>query len=207
MTGPGDPPRAADPRVTDLQIADQPRPERADAARNRRLLLDAAGRLLRDRGAAALSMEAVAEAAGVGVGTVYRRFGDLAGLAYALIDAQERVFQEEVLHGPPPVGPGAPPAERLHAFVHRYVDRLNDQGELLTTAETMRYRAGAYRLQHLHLTTLISEIDAGLDAEYLAGAILETLSGRLFVHQSTDQGFSAERIKAGLDQLLRGITG
>ncbi|PSL04643.1 TetR family transcriptional regulator [Haloactinopolyspora alba] len=207
MTGPGDSARAADLPGADLRIADQPRPERADAARNRRLLIDAAERLVREHGVAALSMEAVAEAAGVGVGTVYRRFGDLAGLAYALLDAQERVFQEEVLHGPPPVGPGAPPAERLHAFVHRYVERLDNHGELLTTAETMRYQAGAYRLQHLHLSTLISEIDSGLDAEYLAGAILETLAGRLFVHQNTDRGFSAERIKAGLDQLLRGITG
>ncbi len=193
--------------VTSLRIVDEARPERADAARNRRLLLEAAARIAREQGVAALSMEAVAEAAHVGVGTVYRRFGDRAGMAYALIDENERNFQADVLHGPPPLGPGAPPAQRLHAFVHRYVDRLDDQGELLATAETMRYRAPAYQLQRFHLATLIGEINPALDATYLAGAVLEALSGKLFLHQNADEGMSADRIKAGFDQFLRGITG
>ena len=39
-------------------------------------------------------MDAVAEAAGVGKGTLYRRFGDRNGLAYAILDEREREFQE-----------------------------------------------------------------------------------------------------------------
>lgn len=188
-----------------LRIADQPRPERADAARNRRLLLDVAARIVRDHGAAGLSMEAVAESAGVGIGTVYRRFGDRAGLAYALIDDDEVQFQSAFLSGPPPLGPGAPPDERLRAYVHRYVDRLYSQGELMATAEGIRFEVGAYRVQHLHLSQLIAQINADLDADYLAGALLEVLSGKLHLHHSQVAGMSAERVKAGLDQLLRGI--
>lgn len=197
---------AGDPGdINPLRIADQPRPERADAARNRRLLLDVAARIVRDHGVAELSMEAVAEAAGVGIGTVYRRFGDRAGLAYALIDDDEVRFQGEFLSGPPPLGPGAPPGDRLRAYMHRYVDRLYSQGELMATAEGVRYEAGAYRLQHLHLVQLIGQINPDLDAEYLAGALLEVLSGKLYLHLSQEAGMSAERVKAGLDQLLRGI--
>ena len=61
-------------------------------------------------------MEDVACKAGVGTGTLYRRFGDRAGLALALLDEQTREFQNELIAGPPPLGPGAPASERLRAF-------------------------------------------------------------------------------------------
>ncbi|MFC7584972.1 TetR family transcriptional regulator [Nonomuraea antimicrobica] len=85
-----------------------PRPERADAARNRAKILAAAGEIVLARGVEALAMADVAAAAGVGVGTLYRRFGDRSGLAYALIDEREREFQASFIEGPPPLGPGAP---------------------------------------------------------------------------------------------------
>ncbi|NED22229.1 helix-turn-helix transcriptional regulator, partial [Streptomyces sp. SID9913] len=89
---------------------------RADAARNRARLLEAAARLVAERGADGLTMEAVAVAANVGKGTVFRRFGDRTGLLSALLDHSERKLQTAFLTGPPPLGPGAPPAERLRAF-------------------------------------------------------------------------------------------
>lgn len=59
-----------------LPMADGVPHERADAARNRRRLLDAAQRLVAEQGADHVTMEAVAAAAEVGKGTVFRRFGD-----------------------------------------------------------------------------------------------------------------------------------
>ncbi|NDL58447.1 TetR/AcrR family transcriptional regulator [Phytoactinopolyspora mesophila] len=200
--------RAAGTSVS-LTLQDRPRPERADAARNRRILLDAAARILRDDGVAALSMETVAAAAGVGIGTVYRRFGDRSGLAYALLDQHERTFQAGFMFGAPPLGPGAPAADRLHAFLHRCVDLLSEQAEILAMAESssQHYQTGAYGVRRRHISMLLDEINPELDATYLADALLATLSGRLFLHQNTDDGMSADRIKSGLDQLLRGITG
>ncbi len=61
--------------------------ERADAAHNRALVLEAATRLIWERGIEAVSVDDVAAAAGVGKGTVFRRFGDKAGLVQAVIDA------------------------------------------------------------------------------------------------------------------------
>ena len=55
--------------------------ERADAARNRTRILCAAERLFAERGAGCVSMDEVAEAAGVGKGTLFRRFGSRAALA------------------------------------------------------------------------------------------------------------------------------
>ncbi|MFE6844344.1 TetR/AcrR family transcriptional regulator [Streptomyces sp. NPDC057686] len=64
--------------------------ERADAARNRLRILDAARRLLASDGFADLSQDAVAKEAGVGVGTVHRRFHNRAGLVHALIEPPRR---------------------------------------------------------------------------------------------------------------------
>ena len=79
--------------------------ERADARRNRLAVLCAAERLFAAHGVGNVSMEAVAAAAGVGKGTLFRRFGDRAGLARALLDESERRLQDGFLHGPPPLGP------------------------------------------------------------------------------------------------------
>lgn len=188
-----------------LPVVGEPKPERADAAHNRAILLEAATSIVAEQGVDALSMDAVAIRAGVGIGTVYRRFTDLGGLAYALIDDHEKRFQAAFLSGPPPLGPGAPPAERLRAYVHAYVDRLENQGELMSVAERGRYSSGAYSLQHAHVAGLIAAVDHALDAHFLADAILAALSARLYVRQTVERQLSVERVKAGLDQLLSGV--
>ncbi|MCZ9343737.1 TetR/AcrR family transcriptional regulator, partial [Streptomyces sp. TRM76130] len=88
-----------------LQLGTGPQEEpclRADAARNRARLLEAAARLVAEHGAAGVTMEAVAAAAQVGKGTVFRRFGDRTGLLMALMDHSEKKFQAALLSGPPP---------------------------------------------------------------------------------------------------------
>src|SRR2546429_9220320 len=93
-----------------------PHAERADAARNRRLLLATAREMVAAQGADKLTMDGLAERAGLGKGTVFRRFGSRAGIFQALLDDDEREFQEQVLSGSPPLGPGAPPLDRLIAY-------------------------------------------------------------------------------------------
>ena len=81
--------------ATPLELLRTPPPrERADAARNRVAVLQAAARLFAEHGWAAVSMDQVAAGAGVAKGTVFRRFGDKAGLAVALLDTRERELQE-----------------------------------------------------------------------------------------------------------------
>ncbi|GAA0970474.1 helix-turn-helix domain-containing protein [Actinocorallia libanotica] len=180
--------------------------ERADAARNRRRILDAAARLIADEGVDALSVHAVAEAAGVGVGTLYRRFGDRAGLARALLDDRERRLQESLLRGAPPLGPGAPPSERIRAFLHALADRTDEQIGLLLMAEMNAAEdrfGGAYAVHHAHLSMLIVQARPGADAPYLADALLAPFAANLFTHQRA--AMSLDRIKRGLDQLLEGL--
>src|SRR5919197_244245 len=91
-----------------LPVLDAEPRERADAQRNREKVLCAAERLFSSYGVENVSMDAIAAAAGVGKGTLFRRFGDKAGLAVALLDEQERTLQEAILFGPAPLGPGKP---------------------------------------------------------------------------------------------------
>jgi AcrR family transcriptional regulator len=155
--------------------------ERADAARNRRRILDAAARLFGELGVDGVSLDAVAAAAGVGKGTVFRRFGDRSGLAAALLDERERALQEAILSGPPPLGPGAPPAARAAAFTRAYLDYVLDAPELVRMSETAstgaRFRLGAFGFWHAHLRILLT--DAGHPrprADVLAHALLAPLA-------------------------------
>ncbi|RLK54980.1 TetR/AcrR family transcriptional regulator [Actinokineospora cianjurensis] len=192
-----------------LPVVGLPPTERADAARNRRKILDAAAHIVATAGVDGLSMEEVAQRAGVGIGTVYRRFGDRAGLAYALLDERERELQTAFLSGPPPLGPGAEPVERIKAFLHALHDRVEAQPDLLVVAEMnsthARFTGGAYAVHHTHLVTLLNQARPGCDAHYLADALLAPLAASTITYQRL-RGMSAERIKSGLDELLEGIT-
>src|SRR3954470_10656937 len=132
--------------VADLPlVSDGVTRERADAARNRAKILAAAERLIGERGLANVSMDDVAREACVGKGTLYRRFGDRASLALALLDEHERDLQESLPRGEPPLGPGASPRERLHAFGEAYLDVLDTHHALLLEAERgPRHSAAPY---------------------------------------------------------------
>ncbi|MBT2212444.1 TetR/AcrR family transcriptional regulator [Actinomadura sp. NEAU-AAG7] len=195
--------------MRELPVVGRPPAERADAAHNRRRILRAAAEVIATRGPEAVSMDEVARAAGVGVGTVYRRFGDRSRLVYAVIDDREREFQAAFLQGPPPLGPGAAPRDRLRAFLHALTDRIEAQADLLLMAESgppdARFRDGSYELYNRHLAMLIRAVRPGADALYLADALLAPLAAHLYVHQRRTRGMPVERIKAGLDDLLSGL--
>jgi AcrR family transcriptional regulator len=179
--------------------------ERADAARNRAKILAAAAEIVATQGIEGLTMAEVAAASGVGVGTLYRRFGDRSGLAYALIDAHERDFQKAFLSGPPPLGPGAEPIDRLRAFLHALVDRTLAQLDLLLMAETAGPFArfgGAYEAYHQHVTILIGRLRPGPAAPFLADALLAPLTANLVTHRH----YPADVLKAGLDRLMMGLS-
>ncbi len=94
---------------TELRLADQPPLERSDAARNREALLAAAQRLIDRCSVDGVTMDAVAHEAGVGKGTVFRRFESREGLMAAVLNRSETEWQASVIGGSPPLGPGAPP--------------------------------------------------------------------------------------------------
>jgi AcrR family transcriptional regulator len=176
--------------------------ERRDALRNRERVLAAAHRLVSQAGVENVDIREVARAAGVGVGTVYRRFGDKAGLVASLLDERERVFQDRLLTGPPPLGPGAPPRERLVAFLHCLADMVDETLPLLRalhgSTPGARFRVGAYRAWRLHATILLEAAAPGIDAAWFAELILAPLAADLYYHQRYELGVTPERLRQNL---------
>ena len=109
----------------------QARPERADAVRNRRAILAATEELLATHRPRDISIEQVAQAAGVGKGTVFHRFGSRMGLMTALMIERAQALSEAVTSGPPPLGPGAPDRERLLAFLDAVIQVVGRNKSLL----------------------------------------------------------------------------
>ncbi|MPZ61724.1 MAG: TetR family transcriptional regulator [Propionibacteriales bacterium] len=176
--------------------------ERADAARNRAAALDAAAELFARHGVEHVSMDAIAAAARVGKGTLFRRFGDKSGLAVALLDERERALQHEILYGPAPLGPGEPddaplPEERLRAFVDAYLDYALDHLDLVRMSETAspgaRYRIGAYRFWHRHVALLIGSALPEADADADAHTVLAPLSAEHLRAVVAEEG--ADRVR------------
>jgi AcrR family transcriptional regulator len=190
--------------VIKLPLSSEKPAERADAARNRRRILAAAEELFAEHGVDAVSMDDVAAAAGVGKGTLYRRFGDKAGLGVAVLDERERDLQEAIVRGAPPLGPGAPAGRRLHAFVDAYLDYLRRNHDLIVMSESAalgaRYRTGVYAGWRQHVALLLAEAGTNhpdVVADYLLAALAGDLHAAL-----TRRRVSRARARAALHELV-----
>lgn len=175
-------------------------PERADAAANRRRILAAAERLFAERGPN-ITMTDLARAAGVGRGTLYRRYPDVAAVAVDLLDAHERDLQTAILTGPPPLGPGSSPRQRLSAFYTAMIDLLEQHLPLALGAEQggARFNVGAYGFWRSFVAALLRE--SGLDSGTLADALLAPLAPEVFHYQRHDRGHTVSEVQEALAQL------
>lgn len=209
MTPPSEPsPLSPEARAALLLSAEEPA-ERADAARNRAKLLQAAAALIQDQGAEHLTMDAVAAAAGVGKGTVFRRFGDRAGLLFALLDQTERTFQHAFMFGPPPLGPGAEPLARLEAFGPARLRHLLENMNLYLEADQQaaaRYIAPSRNVRARHISLLLHEAGVHGDLELLTETLLGTLDPAFVHYLLTRRGRSAGQLENGWHDLVARIT-
>ena len=185
------------------------RHERADAARNRATILAAAERLVAADGAAAVTMDQIACAAGVGKGTLFRHFGDRCGLMRALLDERERGLQEDFIRGAAPLGPGAPARERLIAFGERMLEHIEIQGEVLLAAEHgapgERLRHSVYGAYRAHVTALLTDSGYAGDVGYLADVLLGALASELVLFQRRDLGLSLPELQRSWGELVRAL--
>ena len=188
--------------------------ERSDAARNRRVILKTARTLFEERGVTCVTMEEIARASGVGKGTLYRRFPHKGFLCQALLDEPTVHLQEQTLEILSK--PGTSALEKLDAFLDLLVaftaenlDLLYGGNEPLCGADRLeRFSHPAYDWRRSTVLGLLraalgeEDVDAGLDLEYLATALLAPLHVDLFYYQYRVQGLSAERISDGVRALV-----
>ena len=166
-----------------------------------------------ERGADQLTMDRLAERAGLGKGTVFRRFGTRAGIFAALLDDDERDFQERVLSGPPPLGPGAPPLDRLVAYGRARVGFLIGHREIARGALDGRepVPAGSQTpLSRAHIGFLLGEIGLAADLDVLASQLTAALDGPLLLYLSSavlaeSAPYVSERLGRGWEDLIRRV--
>jgi AcrR family transcriptional regulator len=179
-----------------LPVSGQTIHERGDAARNRELLLDAARRLIASRGSDAVTMDDIAAEAGVGKGTLFRRFGSRSGLMFVLLDEDEQVLQQAFLFGPPPLGPSAPPLDRLLAYGRARLRFVNEHSSLLRDAGRdphTRYGA-AHTLHRAHVRVLLEAAGSTGDLDAQADALLALLDAGYVTHQVEDMGVTLDAL-------------
>jgi AcrR family transcriptional regulator len=183
--------------------------ERGDAARNRALLLDAARRLVADRGADAVTMDDVAAAAGVGKGTLFRRFGSRAGLMMVLLDEDEQASQQAFLFGPPPLGPEAPPMDRLVAFGRERMRFAHAHHALLSAANRDPHlrHVGASAVQRRHVLVLLHAAHTTGDLDVQTDALLALLDPDYIEHQLNERGHTLQTLGDAWESLARKLCG
>ena len=194
----------SEPRL--LPVLDGAPRVRRDAERNRVALLDACERLVERCGLDAVTMDAVAAEAGVGKGTVFRRFGSREGLMAALLDHSETEWQAGVISGPPPLGPGAPPWDRLLAFGRSRLETTLLHADLIRHAGRAGQRSyAAYSFAAMHLRYLLTELGVSGDLPLLATALMAPLEAAVLDQQVRIEGLDVDRVYDGWVDLARRV--
>jgi AcrR family transcriptional regulator len=188
--------------------------ERADAARNRQAILDAADRLFAGTPAPeSVSMDEIAQAAGVGKGTLFRRFGDRASLIRAVYARRAEPLREQIERGPAPLGPATPNRERLAAILDAFAQLKIDNAHLTLALEgpgsvgsAGPYDSPAYREAHLLLTGLL-EPDHGQSARLIAHTLLAAVRADLLGHLVEEEGMNRRQISEHVARLVVSVAG
>ena len=193
------------------------RPVRADAQENRARILTAAEELFQAQGVNNVNMVDIARKAGVGQGTLYRRFANKGELCLALLDTQMREFQDRTLAQFTAMRMDHKPYwEQLVWFIDAWV-HFQAHHSLLLCAVSQDHpvedhpHAPPFLWQRMTVHGLLrhaaaqGEIAADVDIPYIADALLALLQPDALRLQQGVGRYSAARVVNGMQRLVRGL--
>jgi AcrR family transcriptional regulator len=215
----GDPASRCFPRLRSLAdgLSTTLRGERRDAAENRQRVLATARALFSERGVDAVSMHDIAVAAGIGQGTLYRRYPHKGALCHALVEDNLRQFHDAMVARLEAEAAGGRALQQLRAFIDALLAFTEQNGPLVsamgdsacgvTPAE--RYQNPWVVWQCETLALLLERAVAQrelrpIDVEATAEVIQAACEPPLYLYQRHQRGYSRERIVANLVRLLTG---
>lgn len=186
------------------------RTERADALRNREAVLAAADALFAASGSPqSVSMDDIAAAAGVGKGTLFRRFGDRAGLIGAVIASRLEPLRHAVREAQD--APGSSPRQRVSDLLDASLRFKIENRNLMAAAEdaglSSPYRAEHYGWWHEVLRTALDQVPGVHDADFTAHALLAAIRADLVAHLIDEQGVDAEGLRSSLAAYIDKVLG
>lgn len=192
-----------------------PRRERRDAAENRQHILAAARRLFAAQGVDQTSMNEIARAAGVGPGTLYRRYAHKGQLCEALLLDDIQGFCDRIERTLEETGSHAPALDLVGWLIDELLMII--EGHLPLLAAMQEAAAGPRRGEHFKLPfhrwlnaqlvgllrRAVAEGEAApLHLEVAADAIQAAAAPPLVAFQLEQRGLSREQISAALRQLF-----
>ncbi|MFI1004103.1 TetR/AcrR family transcriptional regulator [Streptomyces galbus] len=185
---------------------------RKDAARNREAVLAAADALFSRRESPDdITMADIASEAGVGKGTLFRAFGDRTGLLRALYEARLEPIRQAVEAGPPPLGPGTPPRDRVPALLDAVLCFKLDNRRLALALEeggsASPYQAEHYERWHGMLRAVLEQIPGLDDGNFTAHALLAATRADLVEHLAAEERIPRERMRAQLATFVTTVLG
>jgi AcrR family transcriptional regulator len=194
-----------EPNLILQETGQQQPPTRADALKNRALILKTAAKLFAERDVHAVTMSDIAEAAEIGKGTLYRHFDDKAQLCQALLDEDQRSLQDRALEYFRTQGS---PLDNLGWFlveVALFVDR-NKHMLCVTSDELLTLQHPAHWWWRQTIRGLLSQIKLAGDLDYITDLFYVMLDVNTIYFQRATQGYPIERITDGLLDTLHRLT-
>ena len=189
-----------------LQDTQQPQPPtRADALKNRALILNTANKLFMERNVHDVTMSDIAEAAAIGKGTLYRHFDDKAQLCHALLDEEQRSLQDRSLEYFRTQGN---PVDNLGWFLVEVAMFVDHNSHLLcvTSDHILTLQHPAHWWWRQTIRGLLGQINPSGDLEYLTDLFYVMLDVNTIYFQRKNQGYPIERITDGLLDTLNQLT-
>ncbi|GIO12993.1 TetR family transcriptional regulator [Cohnella xylanilytica] len=194
------------------------RRERSDAAENRRLILQTAQSLFAEHGVNEVSMHQIAKTAGIGQGTLYRRYAHKGDLCSDLMEDNNRIVMNTIDSFLQLNANSLPPRERLGGVLDLMIDFIDDKAQLLIPLHNVYmceggssafFRSPIYTYLMNTLTGLLQEIgDSGPNASdpaFTAHVILCSMNPVGYLHLRNDKGCSKEDVKRHFRRLYAGI--
>ncbi|MCM2422646.1 TetR/AcrR family transcriptional regulator [Streptomyces sp. RKAG293] len=186
------------------------RPERADALRNREAVLAAADALFATSSSPhSVSMDDIATAAGVGKGTLFRGFGDRAGLIGSVIASRLEPLHEAVREAQDAAG--SSPEQRVLELLDASLRFKIENRNLMALAEDVGlsspYQAEHYGWWHGTLRTELDQVPGVRDASFTAHALLAAIRADLVTHLIDDEKMTPDGLRSALASYIDKILG
>lgn len=184
------------------------RNERRDAAEHRRLILMTARCLFDQQGVDSVSMHQIAKSAGIGQGTLYRRYNHKSELCFDLMKENFSLFQEEVtayMEGARTL----PVRERLETLIHKVFSFLESNTEWLGViqrqtmacedGQAIAFQSPPYLFIHTTIRQLLEEgVEQGvccpIQPDFSAHAFINSISPDLLLHLKKEKGYSLQQV-------------